>query len=142
MRHRRGCAFLALAAALLAAMPASAEEEENNGQDITRPLQRIDLRYQYLDLPPSTKDSEHLFTLRYDKPIPLDAHWQLALRFDVPLAYTNALSNDNPGGAYRFGVSDFLAQGFLIYDNSFVAPGSKMRLDMFFICSYTAIYRP
>ena len=132
MRYGFRCAVLGLTVALLAAMPSAAEEEEiNNGQDITRPLQRIDLRYQYLDLPPATKDTQHIFTLRYDKPIPLDAHWQLAFRFDVPLIYTNALSNDNPGGACRFGVSDFLAQGFLIYviDNRWaVAGGTQLIL--------------
>jgi hypothetical protein len=101
---------------LISTSPAwSAETEEvNNGQDPTKPLTRVDLRYQYQNLPPSHDDNAHIFTLRADKPFVLAPGWSLATRLDVPLFLTDAVSRDNPKGAYQFGQGDLLVQGLLI----------------------------
>ena len=89
-------------------------EEENNGQDPTKPLTRVDLRYQYQNLPPSRDDNAHIITLRADKPFVLAPGWTLAARLDVPLFITEVVSRDNPRGVYQFGPGDLLVQGLLI----------------------------
>jgi hypothetical protein len=107
----------------------AAEEEVNNGQDPTKPLTRIDLRYQYQNLPPDDHDNAHIFTPRADKPFVLAPGVSLATRLDLPLFLTDAVSPDNPGGAYVFGIGDMLLQGLLIYTPSkrfAVAGGAQM----------------
>ena len=76
----------------------AADEEVNNGQDPTKPLTRLDLRYQYQNLPPDDHDNAHIFTPRADKPFVLAPGWSLATRIDLPLFLTDAVSPDNPGG--------------------------------------------
>jgi hypothetical protein len=116
MRNSRGTSSWLLVWLLLCALPVwSAETEEvNNGQDPTKPLTRFDLRYQYQNLPPSKDDNAHIFTLRADKPFVLAPGWSLATRLDLPLFVTEAVSRDNPRGAYQFGQGDLLVQGLLI----------------------------
>ena len=93
----------------------SAQEEEiNNGQDPTKPLTRVDLRYQYQNLPPAHDDNAHIFTLRADKPFVLAPQWSLATRIDLPVFLTEAVSRDNPRGVYQFGQGDLLLQGLVI----------------------------
>jgi hypothetical protein len=45
-------AVLVIAVSLVGAPLWAAEEEVNNGQDPTKPLTRLDFRYQYQNLPP------------------------------------------------------------------------------------------
>jgi hypothetical protein len=107
----------------------AAEEEVNNGQDPTRPLTRLDFRYQYQNLPPDDHDNAHIITPRADKPFVLAPGWSLATRIDLPLFITDAVSPDNPGGAYLFGIGDMLVQGLLINTLSkrfAVAGGAQM----------------
>ena len=66
-------ALMAVLVLVTPAWPATEEEEVNNGQDITQPSRRIDLRYQYLNLPPHRNDNSHIFTVRGDMPFPLAA---------------------------------------------------------------------
>lgn len=108
-------AMAALFLAMLLAAPAlPGEEEANNGQDITRPLTRFDIRYEYQNNPGSRNDDMHVVTLRVDKPFELGEKWKLATRFDLPLAVTNQISRDNPDGANHFGLSDVLVQALLV----------------------------
>ena len=55
-------------------------QEVNNGQDITRPLARLDLRYGYQNVPkaPHGHDDMHIYTLRMDKPFAISPEWMLA----------------------------------------------------------------
>ena len=53
----------------------------NTGQDITRPLTRVDLRLSY-QLTPNERNST-TFILRTDKPYVLGDGWTLALRGDL-----------------------------------------------------------
>lgn len=120
------------AAALLVAAPGWTQdskpaEEANNGQDPTRPLTRVDLRYKYQDL--AGDRDQHLLTLRADKPIVLAPTWQLALRADLPFIYNDVPSPDNPGGDGDAGLSDFLVQGLLVKaidQRSAVALGAQL----------------
>ena len=94
------------------------EETPNNGQDITRPLTRFDVRYQYLNSSQkdSDHDDQHIATLRMDRPFFLGGGWKLATRFDVPLLLTNFRSGDNLAGHTRFGLGDVLAQALLVQE--------------------------
>jgi hypothetical protein len=77
--------------------PQAAVEEVNNGQDPTKPLTRLDFRYQYQNLPPDDNDNAHIFTPRADKPFVLSPAWSLATRIDLPLFITNAVSRTTLG---------------------------------------------
>ena len=105
----------AIAAAMigaLTALPAAAEDEENTGQDPTKPLTRVDGRYKFKNH--DGRGASHIFTLRADKPFALGGRWQLATRLDLPFTLTDQISRDNPFGEWRFGFSDLLLQGLLI----------------------------
>jgi hypothetical protein len=98
-------------------MPAHADEDNdasNNGQDLTRPLTRLDLRYQYQTSGQDRDEATDTFKIRMDKPFDLPDGWQLALRADLPLALTNVTSSSNPGGNYQFGLGDVLTQAMMI----------------------------
>lgn len=97
---------------------AGEEEEPNNGQDMTRPLTRVDIRYEYQNGPGSQYDDMHIMTLRMDKPFKLAPTWSLATRFDIPFMATNRQSLDNPNGKMHFGLSDVLVQGMIIHTPS------------------------
>jgi hypothetical protein len=88
------------------------EAEENNGQDPTRPLTRLDIRIKHQDLPSGL--SAELLTLRVDKPFVLGDGWSVATRVDMPLVYTDVPSLDNPNGDDEFGVTDSLFQALFI----------------------------
>ena len=83
-------------------------QQINNGQDITRPLSRVDTRYQYQLL--KGDRSKNIFTLRSDCPIVLNDHWGIGLRADLPADLTNKITANEPNGALRFGLGDVLAQ--------------------------------
>lgn len=92
--------------------------EVNNGQDITSPRARIDLRYghQQLHMAPNGHDSMHIATLRADKPFVISSEWLIATRIDLPFMFTNIPNrNDNPYGKTHFGMSDALAQALLVH---------------------------
>jgi len=104
------------------ALPATAVGNEtqaiNNGQDITQPLARFDLRYGYQSVShaPSSHDSLHIATMRMDKPFTLSSEWMLATRVDLPFMLTNVPNmSDNPRGKTHFGMGDVLAQTLLVH---------------------------
>ncbi len=108
----------AAGAAMLCAGIALAQEEANNGQDPTRPVTRIDLRYQFQNAPAAKNDNVHIFTPRADKPFSLGSGWTLATRIDLPLFVTDVVNPDNPAGQDHFGMGDVLIQGLLIKTES------------------------
>jgi len=116
------CAALSAIPALITATasPALAGEEElevNNGQDFTKPLARFDLRYGYQKVPkaPHDHDGMHTATMRVDKPFVLSPEWLVTTRVDLPFMFTNLPNlHDNPHGDTHFGLSDALAQVFLV----------------------------
>jgi hypothetical protein len=114
-RTRRLAVLAMVAAVLVSGLVWAAEEEVNNGQDPTRPLTRLDFRYQYQNLPPDDHDNAHIFTLRADKPFVLSQRWQMVAWLDMPLYLTDAISRDNPMGDYKFGTGDLLVQGLVIH---------------------------
>ena len=102
-------AFLSLAFSVSATASEVGENQQiNNGQDITRPLSRVDARYQYQLLKEGR--SKNIFTFRSDRPIVLSEHWGIGLRADLPLDLTNKVAADEPEGDLRFGLGDVLGQ--------------------------------
>jgi hypothetical protein len=112
-----GSASLA-AIAMGFSLAAHAAEEVNNGQDPTKPLTRIDLRYQYQNAPPASNDNVHILTPRADKPFPLGGGWSVATRVDLPMFHTQTVNPDNPDGGYSFGMGDVLLQALFIKTES------------------------
>lgn len=83
-------------------------EGVTNGNDITRPLHRIDLFANYTR--PGEGINTSTATLRYERPFHLDESSKLALRFELPFVRSNETSPDNPGGNYQSGLGDILLQ--------------------------------
>ena len=88
------------------------EGSVNTGEDFTRPLDRFDIRYKYLQITGDTDKS--LMTFRLDAPFLLDDGWKLSTRFDMPVMRTNKVSSDNPNGDYETGFGDLMTQFLLI----------------------------
>lgn len=105
-------AFFALPPAARAQETGNSNDTANTGQDVTNPVQRIDLRLGYTDLANGLASST--FIVRYDKPINLGDGWKLGLRLDAPFVYNDVPSLDNPTGSWEFGYGDTLTQALLI----------------------------
>lgn len=91
---------------------ANAQEVEDDaptsGRDITRPLQRFDLRAEYAD---EGDEDATTFTLRHDRPVDLGDGWKANLRFDLPFKLVNG---EGPGEGSAFGFSDALLQAIFV----------------------------
>src|SRR5262249_12728790 len=100
-----------------ASQDANAQEHPYNGDDATRPLNLIQLRYTYKTAPGATRSvTTHTVTLRADRRLDLTPDWQLAFRTDLPVLATNPITSDNPEGHIRYGMGDAEFQGALIHD--------------------------
>jgi hypothetical protein len=78
----------------------------NTGNDITRPLHRIDLFQNYIH--PSDGVNSWTSTLRYERPFELENNWKVAYRFELPFIYSNDGST-----AYRGSYGDTLMQAVI-----------------------------
>src|SRR5262245_52014951 len=96
---------------------ANAQEHPYNGDDATRPLNLLQLRYTYKTAPAATRTvTTHTVTLRADRRIDLSPDWQLAFRMDLPTLATNPITLDNPEGHFRYGMGDAEFQAAIIHD--------------------------
>jgi hypothetical protein len=89
----------------------------NNGEDFTRPLNRVDLRERYERLPDEggLAPQKWVTTLRADLWTELSEGWKLYGRVDLPLVYSNDVTSSfNPKGHARFGVGDLLTEAAII----------------------------
>ena len=91
------------------------DEVLNNGQDITRPLTRFDVRYQFQRLPSPADGNSNIATLRADHPFTLTSDLKFTARFDMPFVVSTATGPDNLDGSTKVGFGDLLAMGLLIY---------------------------
>jgi hypothetical protein len=94
----------------------------NSGEDLTAPVDRCDLRMQFETLPDQKRKGEvfddrstETITLRTDLLLFAKPD-QLALRFDLPLEWSNKPNDQNPQGDTEFGMGDFLAQAAYVRD--------------------------
>ncbi len=104
-------------AAIPASQDANAQEHPYNGDDATRPLNLLQLRYTYKTAPGTIRSvTTHTVTLRADRRIDLSPDWQLAFRTDLPTLAANPITSDNPEGHFRYGMGDAEFQAALIHD--------------------------
>ena len=89
----------------------------NNGEDFTRPLNRVDLRERYERLPDEggLEPEKWVTTLRTDLWTGVGGGWKLYGRADLPLVYSNDVTSSfNPRGHPKFGVGDLLTEAAII----------------------------
>lgn len=93
------------------AQKAEAMPEEGgsvSGLDITRPLQRIELRTEFAD---EGEEDKTTFTLRQVHPVKLDDAWRLNLRTELPLVIANS-----PSEGSETGIGDIRLQAVAVHD--------------------------
>jgi hypothetical protein len=88
-------------------------EQINNGQDITRPVTRVDARYQFVNVPGGYH--QDIYTLRSDGAIKFSDKWELALRGDVPTVYGDVPAGDNEHAKMQFALGDIVTQVVPVY---------------------------
>ena len=103
--------ILAFSGGVFAAGPKE-DKITNNGQDITRPLSRFDVRYQYQLLQGGR--CKNTFTVRADRPFVINEHWGIGTRIDLPFLLANKVTADEPNGVLKAGLGDLLSQILLI----------------------------
>jgi hypothetical protein len=89
----------------------------NNGEDVTRPLNRFDLRGRYERLPDEggLDPEKWVTTLRTDLWTGLGQGWKLYGRADLPFVYSNDVTSSfNPNGHAKFGAGDLLTEVAII----------------------------
>jgi len=92
------------------------DEGVNNGEDVTRPLDRFDVRLQYKTLPDMDKFHEEFdnrdqetLTLRSDLVL-FKKPDQIGLRVDLPIVWNNNPNTENRLGKTQSGLGDLLFQ--------------------------------
>jgi len=91
----------------------ASEESFNTGQDITRPVRRFDIRYQYVNFPRGA--DRNIVIFRTDQPFRMSKRWIIDTRLDVPLMCGKAAY---PGRRYKhnqFALSDIFTQFIATY---------------------------
>ncbi len=103
--------------------PDALDRPINYGTDITRPIRRYDLRYQYRDF--DGDYDAHIITHRLDTVYQItDSGWKFATRTDIPLIYSDIPGVGNARGDIRKGLGDSLLQGL------FITPPIKERMNL------------
>lgn len=115
----RSTGLIVLATSVVAVLAGAASvpgDADNNGEDITKPLDRFDVRFQIKTLPDAT-ESGQTFDNRRDETLTLRSDLkffskpdQLGLRVDLPLIWSNKPTSENKGGLNEFGMGDLLLQ--------------------------------
>lgn len=98
----------------------------NNGEDVTRPVNLLQVRQRYERLPDShgREPEKWVTTLRADLYTDLGS-WKVYGRVDQPLVYTDDVTSPfNPDGNSRFG------QGDLLTEVAIIAPPPARRLGL------------
>ncbi len=88
-------------------------DQINNGQDITRPVTRVDVRYQFVNVPHGYH--QDIYTIRSDGAIKLSSKWEIALRGDIPTVYGDVPAEDNETAKMQFSLGDIVTQAVPVY---------------------------
>jgi len=102
-------------------------EQINNGQDITRPVTRVDVRYQMVNIPGGYH--QDIYTLRSDGAIKISSKWEIAFRGDIPTVYGDVPAPDNEHAKMQFALGDIVTQavaGYLFTDKVAVGAGVQL----------------
>ena len=89
----------------------------NNGEDVTLPINLLQVRQRYERLPDANgrEPEKWVTTLRADLWTGLGDGWKLYGRIDEPLVYSNDVTSSfNPNGHSRFGQGDLLTEVAMI----------------------------
>lgn len=92
---------------------AAMHESFNNGEDVTRPRNLLQVRQRYQRLPDDAgrEPEKWTTTLRADLWTRLGDDWKLYGRMDQPFVYSNDVTSSfNPNGHSRFGLGDLLTE--------------------------------
>ena len=91
----------------------------NNGEDITKPLYRFDVRLQVKTLQDAT-ESGQTFDDRNAETLTFRTDWvffskpdRIALRFDLPFVTSNKPTSQNKTGATLAGLGDFVQPAYV-----------------------------
>ena len=115
---------------------ATAEDDLlNTGEDITRPLNRFDVRLQAKSLPDVTESGQNFDNIHAET-LTLRTDWvlsskpdQLALRFDLPWVWSNKPNPKNTNGATQSDLGDLLSQAIYVHTfNGRWAAGTGMQV--------------
>lgn len=104
----RMCMALLLGVGSSGPILAGEDKATNVGEDFTRPLGRVDLRWTYQDRVANQQYDE--LTVRFEQPFNLSEKWTLNTRFDLPGIYKNLPSV----GQEKWGLGDLDVQLGLI----------------------------
>ena len=96
------------------ALHAQEDKALNNGLDITRPLTRFDLRYNFQNKGDGVQQDQIILRLEHPFPLTADQSWKIATRLDMPLVFSNKSGSDNPSGSTTFGSGDLLLEAVLV----------------------------
>ena len=92
--------------------PAPKDERLNTGQDFTRPLLRVELLDQYLDMAGDAWSNS--FTLRIGVPFDLNKGWKVALRAELPYIWTDGETARNTDGGSLKGFGELFTEALFI----------------------------
>jgi hypothetical protein len=114
---------------------AQTPNEDKSGQaaddeDITRPVRTFDVRYRFENNSKTTRNDKQQVILRRTFKDDFIPGWQLGLRGDRPLTFSNAMSAANPDGDYQTGVGRLRAAGYVdrtLDDRQAVGLGDEIR---------------
>ena len=105
--------WIGFAATVSATAQETAEDssEPNNGNDITKPIHRLDV---FLNNTRSIGGVQSwTSTLRYERPFALEDAWKIAFRVEFPFVVTNESGSSAPPAAFTSGYGDTLFQAVL-----------------------------
>jgi hypothetical protein len=114
---------------------AQTPNDDESGQpadddDITRPVRTFDVRYRFENNSKTTRNDKQQVILRRTFKDDFIPGWQLGLRGDLPLTFSNAMSAGNPDGDYQSGVGRLRATGYIdrtLDDRQAVGLGDEIR---------------
>jgi len=97
---------------------AQTPNEDKGGQptdddDITQPVRTFDVRYHYENDSMGTRNDKEQVILRRNFKDDFIPDWQMGLRGDLPITFSNAMSSGNPEGDYQTGLGRLLFLGYV-----------------------------
>ena len=91
------------------------QDPKNNGTDLTRPQNALDLRYQYRESSGTTSNTDRdIWLLRGTSRIQLDSEWKLSLLAETEFVDKTTFNQEEPNAQEEFGLGNSLAQAVLI----------------------------
>ena len=116
--HSSAAAQETASAAVEDSQPQSADtgqDSKNNGSDLTRPQNSLDLRYQYREASGTTSRTDRdIWILRETSKIQLNPDWKLSLFGQMELVDKTTFTQDEPNAQEDFGLGNSEFQAVLI----------------------------